>query len=178
MAGKRRLEDLAHLPTDELWQIFNHGRTPDFEKLKGWEFRGWNVPVFAKLIGIQKFQKGFFVKEGKLPFGYNIPQKQNGAEQPWQSKPANDNPKRFGFYSVKKVESGGVEDKHPHALILNYGDGKNSLFEGAFLRDYVVQADPDNDDLYLGAAYIALGSARIFSNFFIIERLRQPEFKG
>ena len=178
MADKRRLEDLAKLSADELWKIFNGGKTPDFEKLKGWEFRGWNVPLFAKLIGIQKFQKGFFAKDGKTAFGYNIPQKQNGAGQPWECKPSNEAPKRFGFYSVKKVESGGVENKHPRALILNYGDGRNSLFEGAFLRDYVVQADPDNDDLYLGAAYLALGPARVFSNFFIIERLRKHEFKG
>ena len=178
MPDKRRLEDLARLSTDELWKIFNSGKTPEFEKLQSFEFRGWNVPFFAKLIGIQKFQKGFYAKEGNLPFGYNIPQSQGGLESPWVSKPSDLSPKRFGFYSVKKVEPAGVENKHPHALILNYGEGKNSLFEGAFLRDYIVQVDPDNDDLYLGAAYLALGPARVFSNFFIIERLRRHQFKG
>ena len=176
--AKRRLEDLAALSTDELWKLFRQGQTPDFAKLQGWEFRGWNVPWFTKLIGIQKFQKGFYRKDGQTPFGYNIPQKQNGAGQPWECRPSNDSPKRFGFYSVKKVEPNAVENKHPHALILNYADGNNSLFEGAFLRDYIVQPDPDNDDLYLGVAYTALGPARIMPSFFVIERLRQHRFAG
>ena len=41
------------------------------------------------------------------------------------------------------------------------------------LRDYVVQVDPDNRDLYLGKAYVAAGPLRIPTSFFIIERFHK-----
>ena len=170
--AKRTLKDLAGLKTAELEKIFQAGKTPDFEKLNGWEFKGYNVPFFAKLLGIKKFKKGFFMKDDRQ-WGYNIPIYQNAIDDPWRCKPVDHNPKRFGFFSVKVVTPEAVENKEPGALILNYADGKNLPWEGSFLRDYVKQVDPDNDDLYLGKAYSALGSARIAPSFFIIERDRQ-----
>jgi hypothetical protein len=155
-----------------LEEIFKNGKTPDPEKLAGWEFCGYNVPFFAKLLGIKKFKKGFY-KSGDEYWGYNIPQYQNSIEEPWRCKPVDHNPKRFGYYSVKAVKPDMVENKEPGAIILNYDHGRNFIWEGAFLRDYVKQVDPDNDDLYLGKAYVALGPARIMPSFFIIERDRK-----
>ncbi|MFO8058981.1 MAG: hypothetical protein R6V10_16975 [bacterium] len=172
MGEKRKLEDLAQLSTDELEEIFQKGETPDPEKLAGWEFRGYNVPAFAKLLGIKKFTKGFY-KEGGEYRGYNVPIYQNSLEEPWRTKPVDHNPKRFGFYSVKEVDPQDKENKEPGALILNYADGNNRPWEGSFLRDYIKKVDPDNDDLYLGKAYVAAGPARIAPSFFIIERYRQ-----
>ena len=40
------------------------------------------------------------------------------------------------------------------------------------LRDYLVQVDPANPDLFLGKAYDALGPLRMPTNFFILERFR------
>jgi len=170
--AKRTLKDLAGLSTRELEEIFKSGKTPDPDKLVGWEFCGYNVPFFAKLLGIKKFKKGFY-KSGDEYWGYNIPQYQNSIEEPWRCKPVDHNPKRFGYFSVMEVKPDIVENKEPGAIILNYDDGKNFIWEGAFLRDYVKQVDPDNDDLYLGKAYIALGPARIMPSFFIIERDRK-----
>jgi hypothetical protein len=172
MGEKRKLEDLAKLSTKELEEIFQNGETPDPEKLADWEFRGYNVPFFAKLLGIKKFKKGFY-KSGDEFWGYNIPIYQNPIDGPWRCKPVDHNPKRFGFYSVKKVDPQGVENKEPGALILNYAHGENMLWEGSFLRDYVKQVDPDNEDLYLGKAYMAVGPGRIAPSFFIIERDRK-----
>ena len=176
MTRKYSFEDLCLMSPADLEGIFKKGVTPDFEKLAGWEFRGYNVTPMAKLMGIQKFKKGFFHKNNR-PFGYNIPVIQNRFWGDWICKPENDDPKRFGFYSVAEAAQQSVENKEPHALVLNYGDGENSLFDGAFLRDYVVQVDPENPDLYLGKAYIALGPTRIFSNFFVIERHRESWVK-
>jgi hypothetical protein len=168
---KRTLRDLARLPARELEEIFARGTTPDVDKLGGYEFMGYNVPFFAKLLGIKKFQKGFYRHEDGF-FGYNIPQYQNDISEPWRCQPVDHNPRRFGFFSVKKVDPAAKENKEPGALILNYEDGHNWPWEGSFLRDYVKQADPDNDDLYLGKAYVALGPLRIMPSIFIIERLR------
>jgi len=172
MSGtKRTLQDLARLPAGELEQVFARGTTPEVDKLVGYEFMGYNVPFFAKILGIKKFRKGFY-QHGDETFGYNIPQYQNGLSEPWRSRPVDHNPKRFGFYSVKKVSPEAKENKETGAIILNYDDGDNWPWEGSFLRDYVKQADPDNDDLYLGKAYVALGPLRIMPSIFIIERLR------
>lgn len=168
---KRSLRDLARMPAGELEELFARGKTPEPEKLVGFEFMGYNVPFFAKLLGIKKFQKGFY-RRGEEFWGYNIPQYQNDVSEPWRCKPVDHNPKRFGFFSVKKVEPAAKENKEPGALILNYEDGHNLPWEGSFLRDYVKQVDPDNDDLYLGKAYVALGPLRIMPSLFIIERLR------
>ena len=170
--AKRTLKDLAGLSTAELEKIFSAGKTPDFEKLNGWEFKGYNVLFFAKLLGIKKFKKGFYLRDGE-PRGYNIPIYQNSIDEPWRCRPVDHNPKRFGFYSVKVVKSGELESKEPGALILNYADGKNLPWEGSFLRDYLKQVDPDNDDLFLGKAYSAVGPFRIMPSFFILERDRQ-----
>lgn len=173
---KYTFEELCMMKPAELEEVFKKGITPDFKKLAGWEFRGYNVTPVAKLLGIQKFKKGFYYKN-EQPFGYNIPVVQNRFWADWECLPDNQEPKRFGFYSVKKVNPSEKENKEPHALILNYGDGENSLFDGKFLRDYLVQVDPDNPDLYLGKAYIALGPMRVFSNFFVLERHRESWVK-
>jgi len=179
--SKRTLQDLAKLSQKELEEIYDKGITPDPEKLIGWEFRGYNVPAVAKLLGIKKFKKGFY-KRGDEYWGYNIPQRQNSVGEPWKSKPVDHNPKRFGYYSVKEVKPGMKEDKVPGALILDYSEGKNLPWEGSMLRDYIKQVDPDNDDLYLGKAYFAVGPARVAPAFFIIERDRpapvEVEHKG
>jgi len=169
-------EQIARLSNARLLEIFRQGATPDIKKLLGYEFRGFNTPAFAKLIGIQKFKKGFYSKDGK-PFGYNIPVRQNGLDGPWICKPNDDNPKRFGFYSLNPPGTSPLSSKEPQALLLNYADGKNGIFEGAMLRDYVVQPYRDNADLYIGKAYIEVAGILVFSNYFIIERHRESAWK-
>ncbi len=169
---KRKLEDIAKLSDKELEDVYENGTTPDPEKLVGWEFCGYNVPFITKLLGIKKFKKGFF-KEGDDVFGYNIPIYQNDITGPWRCRPVDHNPKRFGWFSVKEVKPDMKENKEPNSLILNYADGKNMPWEGSMLRDYIKQIDPDNEDLYLGKAYFAVGPARIAPAFFIIERDRK-----
>jgi hypothetical protein len=56
--------------------------------------------------------------------------------------------------------------------LLNYGSGRNrALNPEARIRDFLVQVDPNNPDIFLGKAFLDLGLARAFSNFFLLERL-------
>jgi hypothetical protein len=175
---KKSLKDYAGMNKADLWKIFNASKAPKFEDISGWEFRGWNHPAFASLLGIRKFIKGFFRKDGKIPMGYNIPAAQNGADGQWMAKPSEENPNRFGFYTVKPVDMKSAENLHGNALLLNYGEGGNPFIGFTWvLRDYVVQPDPDDVDHLLGFAYIALGPLRIKSNFFILERRRESTLK-
>jgi len=175
----RRLEDLARLSDAELTKVFEAGTVPATTRLAGWEFRGYNPPLFAKLAGIQKFKKGFFWKQGGGDelWGYNIPVIQDGIHAPWMNKHGDTAPKRFGFYRVLPVRPDDKEGKHPNGLLLDYGEGGNPIYDGTgFIRDYLVQVDPENEDLYLGKAYLAIGPLRVPTNFFVLERLRETEF--
>lgn len=164
---------LCHSSNADLEAVFRAGKQPDPAALAGYEFRGFNTPFFARLIGIQKFVKGFF-QAGDAVEGYNIPVRQNGFENPWLHKPSADAPKRFGYYNVYPVRKDERDNLYPNALLLNYGASCRNAFYRVerVLRDYVVQPDPAQPDLYLGKAYLAFGPVRIPSNFFVLERLR------
>ena len=105
--------------------------------------------------------------------GYNIPVVCNVLDGRWHLKPSDSEPKRFGFYEVQEVDATSRDNTYLHAVLLNYGKGGNKRFDpSSGLRDYVVQVDAANPDLYLGKAYYAIGPARIATNFFILERHR------
>ena len=172
---------LEQLPMRELEKVFVRGATPDLDALVGWEFRGinhlpLNVLPIAQLVGIKKFVKGFFRTEsdrGERVMGYNIPVARNVLDGRWQLKPSDSDPKRFGFYEVAPVDPTARDNTYLHAVLLDYGKGGNQRFDPTSgLRDYLVQVDAANPDLYLGKAYYALGPARIATNFFILERHR------
>jgi hypothetical protein len=168
-----RVLELERMSLAELEQVFLDGTTPTEEQLAGWEFRGLNSPTWFKLLGIKKFIKGFYRKNGEL-HGYNCPTVQNAIDDAWIARPADDQPKRFGFYKVTPVDPTARDNTYLHALLLDYGRGGNPKSDPSRgLRDYLVQPDADNPDLLLGKAYYAAGPLRIATrSFFILERHR------
>jgi hypothetical protein len=169
---------LEQLPMHELEHVFVRGVQPDLDALVGWEFRGINhlplnaLPI-AALVGIKKFVKGFYRGEDGRVMGYNIPVVCNVLDGRWHLLPSDSAPKRFGFYEVAPVDPTSRDNTYLHAVLLNYGKGGNQRLDPTNgLRDYVVQVDANNPDLFLGKAYYALGPARIATNFFILERHR------
>ncbi|MGN6106784.1 MAG: hypothetical protein ACTHU0_16875 [Kofleriaceae bacterium] len=170
-AAALALEQASHR---ELETTFQRGATPDLEALVGWEFRGINHPAWARIVGIKKFVKGFFRGEDGRAMGYNCPVVQNVLDGRWHTKPSDTAPKRFGFYEVAPVDPTRRDNTYLHAVLLDYGRGGNPVWDpSSGLRDYLVQVDPANPDLFLGKAYYALGPARVHSNFFILERHRR-----
>jgi hypothetical protein len=168
-----RYYQLERMTMRQLEEVFQRGTTPDLAKLVGWEFRGTNTPAFAKLLGIKKFIKGFFRRDGEV-WGYNTPVAQNGIHAEWLPRPSDSAPKRFGFYRVDHVDPTSRDNHYLHAVLLDYGRGDNPRTDPSqTLRDYVVQVDPDNPDLYLGKAYVAAGPLRIPTSFFLIERFHK-----
>ena len=168
-----RCYQLERMSSREIYQVFLRGQHPDVDTLVDWEFRGTNHPDSFKLIGIKKFMKGFFRKDDQV-YGYNAPVVQNGIHAPWIAKPRDDAPKRFGFYKVTDVDPTSRDNAYLHAVLLDYGRGGNPIWDpSSFIRDYLVRVDPDNDDLFLGKALLALGPARVATNYFILERHRR-----
>ena len=171
-AGARTLA-LEAMSNRELEIVFLRAVMPDLERLAGWEFRGTNAPAWARLLGIKKFVKGMYRDDHGDVYGYNCPVVQNGLDEPWITKPDDQAPKRFGFYRVEPVDPTSRDNAYLHAVLLDYGRGGNKVWDPMRgLRDYVVQVDANNDDLFLGKAYYAVGPARVTSNFFILERHR------
>lgn len=158
----------------ELELVMVRGATPNPDALAGWEFRGINHPAWARLAGIKKFVKGFFRAEDGRLMGYNAPVVQNVLDGRWRTKPSDTAPKRFGFYEVAPVDATHRDNAYLHAVLLDYGRGGNHRLDpSSGLRDYLVQVDPANPDLFLGKAYYALGPLRVHSNYFILERFRR-----
>ena len=158
----------------ELELVMVRGATPDLDALVGWEFRGINHPAWARLAGIKKFVKGFFRGEDGRVMGYNSPVVQNVLDGRWRTLPSDTAPKRFGFYEVAPVDPTRRDNAYLHAVLLDYGRGGNRRWDPTSgLRDYLVQVDPANPDLFLGKAYYALGPLRVHSNYFILERFRR-----
>jgi hypothetical protein len=164
---------LEQMPMGVLEKVFQRGVMPNLDDLVGWEFRGVNhlplnaLPV-ANLLGIKKFVKGFFRTEDGRVMGYNSPVKNNALDGRWHVAE-----KKFGYYEVAPVDPTSRDNKYLHAVLLNYGKGDNPAIDPSqVLRDYVVQVDPNNPDLFLGKAYGAFGPLRIPTNFFILERFR------
>lgn len=170
---------LARATRSELERAVVRGATPEVDALVGWEFRGINAtpqgaPPIARLAGIQKFVKGMFRAEDGQAMGYNIPVVQNVLDGRWLTRPSEAEPKRFGFYAIEPVDPTSRDNAYLHALLLDYGKGGNRPWDVARgLRDYLVQVDPADPDLFLGKAYAAVGPARVAVGYFILERWRR-----
>ena len=171
-----RYEELAHLSNRALEEIFRSATMPLLETLVSYEWRGFNIASVTRLLGIQKFIKGFFLLNGRVE-GYNIQVRQNGLTEPWIHRPSAENPKRYGFYIVTPVDTSSQDNLYPQALFLNYGASSRNprLAVERPIRDYLAQPDLHNPNLLVGKAYFALGRWRVFSNFFVIERLRRTD---
>jgi hypothetical protein len=167
-AASRPYLELAARSQRELEEAFLRGHMPDLDALVGWEFRGMNTALVARLARTRKFVKGFERRDDGLVFGYNRPVEQNRPSEPWHP-----GDKRFGWFRVTPVDPTARDNTYLHAALLDYGRGGNRRWDpSGGLRDYLVQVDAANRDLYLGKAYYALGPARVPISFFVLERLR------
>ena len=171
-----RFRELTQSSDSQLEAIVRASKSPALESLVGFEWRGFNTSWRLKAMGLQKFIKGFF-QEGKRVEGYNIPVQQNGLDAPWLDLPTLESPKRFAFYLVTDVDRESVDNFYPKAILLDYGSSQRNPTFGIerLVRDYVIQPDPNNPDLLLGKAYLAIGPLRLPSNFFVLERLRPAD---
>jgi len=176
-------ESIVKSDKKTLDDIMEKGIKPDLESMAGWEFDGYNLTFMASILGIRKFRKGFYKYVIKMESdilsvtltgkyaGYNVKMKQNKFEEPWGYK--NGKPERFGWFKIFKDSGCGEKelDIHPNAALLHYGlDERNTLFEGKMLRDYLVQVNDNDKDLYLGKAYNAIGKKLVMPSYFVIRR--------
>lgn len=176
--------EIYHSSNKKLEEYMQKGTAPTLEELVGSEFDGLNTPWYTALLGIKKFRKGFYNgpprSSGPEPFiqGYNMPVKQNGLEGEWIPKPSPEKPKHFGFFRVYLVNPKEGDNEYPNSLLLNYKLGGNPFYAAEkLLRDYLVKPLPDNSDIFLGKAYLALG-VRIYVSYFVLRRAGEVTYQG
>ncbi len=162
------------------------GTMPAFESLAGREFAGVNTLRVTRLVGIRKFIKGFYAGParttgGPEPFiqGYNIVVQQNGDDEPHLARPSAERPKRHGFYRVHRVRPADTDSIYANALLLDYSLGGNPWYDPSkVLRDYLVQVYPDDPELLLGHAFVALLGVRLAMSFFVLSRRNEHTYTG
>lgn len=170
---------VAMLDRRALETLMLQGERPELDALPGWEYRGLNIGLPARLLGIQKFIKGFFRPPRGEVCGYNVRVRQNGPAAPWVTMPIGEVPRRFGFYRVTLVAPGVRDSAYPRALLLDYGQGGNGrLSPLSTLRDYLVRVTPGSDEVLLGKAFMALGRSRLPVGYFLLERQWPNDERG
>lgn len=168
-----RYLDLAREPKRELDAVFDAGSPPNVSALTGFEFRGYNQPRAAALLGIRKFIKAFYLDGAGRPFGCNTPVTQNRLDDEWLARPSPDRPKRYAFFQVEPATPDAPDDMRRGAALLDYSHGGNRAYDIAnILRDYLVRVEPGSDELLLGKAFFVVARTRLAHSYFLIERYR------
>lgn len=163
------LETLVKSDKKTLEEVMKNGLMPDLESLADWEFDGYGPTPLSAILGLRKFRKGFYKEKDKYK-GYNVKMKQNKFEEPWECK--HEKPKVFGWFDIMTDYSHtNVKPLYPNAALIHYGfDERNTLLDGKIIRDFLVQVNKDDKDLYLGKAYSAIGKKLMTPVYFIIKR--------
>jgi hypothetical protein len=168
-----RYLELASRSKGELDAVFSAGSPPDIAALTGFEFRGYNHPRAAALLGIRKFIKAFYLDRHEQAFGCNTRVTQNALAEEWLLRPSAEQPKRYAFFRVEPADPAAPDHLRHAAVLLDYGRGGNRTYDIArIIRDYLVRIEPGSDDLLLGKAYFVVARARLTSSYFLIERYR------
>ena len=168
-----RYLELARASKHELAAVFAAGSPPEVTALTGFEFRGYNQPRAAALLGIRKFIKVFYLDTAQRPFGCNTPVAQNGLDDEWLARPTADAPKRYAFFGVEPASPDAPDEQRRGTVFLDYSNGGNRAYDIArILRDYLVRVEPGSDELLLGKACFVVAGTTLAHSYFIIERYR------
>mgnify|MGYP006971725044 CR=1 FL=1 len=166
--------EICTLDNDALEKLFLQGSMPENDHLIGYEFDGFNTLDITPLLGIRRFQKGFFldpkVAAGEIG-GYNVAIAPGGVTEHWEQLTKGGVVHRHSFYRVYPVRDDEVDNLYPNAVLINYDSPRNPVWNPGPLRDYLVRVYPDDNDLYLGKAYAAVGPKwRVFVSYFVLRR--------
>ena len=164
-------ERLARSDDATLDALFAASAAPSFDTLVGFEWRGYNTDPNLRYLGLRKFIKAFFRAEHGDE-GCNVKVFQNAFADPWKPRTRRGKVDAFAFYLVRQQDPRTRLPRNEHALLIDYAaSSRNPLYHvERTIRDYLVQPSPDDPDVMLGRAYIGIGSLRMASSFFVVQR--------
>ena len=165
--------DLCMMSDRALKQVMLAGTQPSVQDLVGYEFDGFNTLDVTPVLGIRRFRKGFFTTPDTPPGelrGYNVAVAPGGPVEPWVALMKDGEVHRHSYFQVYPVREQEKDNLLPNAVLINYDVPVNPFWNPGILRDYLVKVSPDNPDLFLGKAYVALGPGRLFVSYFVLRR--------
>lgn len=164
--------DLVAYHRSDLERLLLKGETPSCQVISGWSYRGYNYAWITGKLGIRTFIKDFYTTESGEVFGRSTILEQDGLGPFGDLQATAIRVKRRIRYRVRPVDPSSRDSRYPRALLLDYGAAGNRRSDPAsWIRDYLVRVEPGNDELLLGKAYFAIGPLRLFTSFFLIERI-------
>ena len=171
-------ESLAEADRDKLEEVVRTGTPPEYDRLEGFIYCGWNHEWVGRLSG-EKFKKGFRRKDGRT-LGYNeiCRQDRQRYRGDWEVKLRNGRPIQVGYFRVGLIED-EPEQKlyrpYRHAGHFNYNVDLNTWRNLPFrvIRDMVVLPNPGDHELLLCKAYFQLAFLHVFYCYFLLGH-RQP----
>lgn len=169
---------LTNMSRKQLNRLMEFGTAPQLADVVGYEFRGWNVPPLAALIGTRKFKKGFCGQPYKgFLYGYNVRVQQNDKHEPWLARPSEKNPRRFAFFKVFPPRVVG-QSRFANTMVIHYASWQRYFFlnPARYTVDYMVYPESSNKDLMLGKSYFELGPIKFFVGHLVLERYNKSEF--
>ncbi len=170
-------EKLCCASDDELEAIMQNGHMPNPDRLVGWEYDGWSTLPITKHLNMQKFRKGFIkvdnAPEGRQIKGYNSRMQTNGLNDLWLYQLKKEGSQIFRFFDVYPASEDPKANLYSNALLFNYNVGKNKLMEEP-VKDYIVEATPNNSDVLIGKLYVLLDD--LVDNVF--GKLKLDKLKG
>jgi hypothetical protein len=153
------------------------GWRPELAALDGWRFRGLGAGRAARLFGRQKFLMVFQQMDlgyGTVLGGHLLDVVQNDPADDYLPRLQEGREVAHGVFLVQSARTSPEWSEFPRAALLHFGRADNAWYEPArFRRQYVVQPDPGNHDLYLGKAYVAVGPLRYATGHFVLERFER-----
>ena len=143
------------------------------EALEGHLFHGVSLglPAWLERLTWKKFAKGFH-RDGEIVRGWNVRIAQTPLDDPrWDPKEKRGVPVTFGHFEVLPARGARVPHGVEQGVLLDYGRGKNGLFDPTRLVKDPVVARARAGDVLLGWSYVALGPLRLGTpSFFTLER--------
>lgn len=161
----------------ELEAVLRRARGPDLAGLAGWEWKGYLASELAIVAGLSKLKIGFYLEDrGRDPAlgicGYDVPCHANTLGEPWIERTRRGEPLRLGWFDVYPVSLAARDNRYPKAVLLDHSTSPSALALDPLrtLRAYLAQVYPDEPDLLVGKAYVALGAARLWPTYLVLER--------
>jgi len=171
---------LAAASRDTLEQVLLDSTAPDYSKLEGYIYCGWNHEWVAIISG-RKFKKGFRRKDGQT-LGYNeiVHQDNAGYEGEWRVRMKDGRPRQLGYFRCSLIADEPPQPlfrPYQHTGHFDYSVPMNRGIHLPFrvIRDFVVLPNAGDHSLMLCKAYFQLGFRRlnIFYCYFLLGH-REP----
>ncbi len=166
--------DIARLTNRELRALLREGHPIDPAALDDSAYRGVSLglPRLLERLSWKTFRKVFHRDPARGTLrGWNVRVEQRGVDAPSRARMRRGEEWTFGHYVVCNPLPDRAPQGVAHALLLDYGAGRNARLDPiSRVRDPLVAINAGSVELLLGYTYLDLGMLVDTPSFFTLER--------